>query len=457
MMCTLFGASFLSLRAQAHAVDLAPTAPRIVGGTPSQECGWPSTLGVGNCTGTLVHPRLVVYAAHCGSKMSKVLFGPSTKTPARSVATSKCEIYPNGGVIGDDVAYCLLEEAVTDIPVIPPAMGNDTVHIEQGQTVWAVGYGFYNEDREYGLKHEVDLSITGFMSPEQKILLAGGGGKDACQGDSGGPLFMELPEGRGFRLIGVTSFGFEGEAGSQGLPCGYGGGWAVLHHYIPWLESQSGLDITPCHDAHGNPDPDKRCGAAPLNPSAASGEWPNDCDFGEQHPAVDNLPPAIAWPESVSSSPKTIGKPYDVELTVSDEDGIESVELLVNGAPQGELAIAPYRWSFEIPDQADLILEAYAVDRKGNKSVAKKLVFTLKVRTEVEDEPSGGTPTGSPGTPGSTGDISAPGTSGDADGPTKNPPPSELESSRTCSMGGNPPPVLILGLLALFMPRRRRG
>lgn len=438
-------------------------APRIVGGNPSQDCGWPSTVGVGNCTGTLVHPRLVVYAAHCGAKMGSVVFGPSIKTPALRVPTQKCEIYPGGGVMGNDVAYCLLEQEVTDVPVIPPAMGNDTALLQKEQRVWAVGYGYFNQDRDYGIKHEVELSITDFMSTDQKILIAGGNGKDACQGDSGGPLFLELPNARGFRLVGITSFGFEGGQGSQALPCGYGGGWAVLHHHIPWLEAQSGIDITPCHDALGNPDPDERCGAAPLEPAKGSGEWPDTCSFGKQLPAFDNLPPAIRWPESVATSPREIGKPFDVELTVSDDDGIEMVELMVNGAPQGHIAKAPFRWSFEVPDDNDLTLEAYAVDLEGNISDAKKLVLPLKVRqdpggdpsdTDAPDAPS--TP-GTPGVPGSSGDINDPGSSGGIDGPTKNPPPSELESTRTCSLGGDAPPLMLLGLLALLAPRRRRA
>lgn len=454
-LSTLIGASALCFDAMATPASVETMAPRIVGGSPSAACGWPSTVGVGNCTGTLVHPKLVVYAAHCGSKINKIVFGPSIKEPARTVPTSKCEIYPGGGVLGNDVAYCLLEEEVNDIPIIPPAMGNDTELLKKEQAVWAVGYGYYNQNRDYGVKHQVELSITDFMSPEQKILIAGGNGKDACQGDSGGPLFLELPEGRGFRLAGITSFGFEGEQGSQALPCGFGGGWAVLHHHIPWIEQQSGLDISPCHDAQGNPDPDKRCGAAPIAPAKASGTWPDDCSFGQQLPPVENLPPAIRWAESVSTSPRDIGQPFDVELIVSDDDGIEMVELIVNGAPQDHLAKSPFRWSFEIPDADDLELKAYVVDLEGHKSHAKNLVLPLKVRSGSEGTDGSVTPPGTPSTPGDPSSPTSPSTPTGSDAPPSSAPPSQLESSRSCSVGEAGPSGLLLGFLVLLLPRRR--
>lgn len=449
ILLSLIGANAVILDAKANPSDLEATAPRIVGGSTSQDCAWPSTVGVGNCTGTLIHPKLVVYAAHCGSKISEVVFGPSIVDPARRVATKKCEIYPGGGVMGNDVAYCELSEDITDIPVIPPAMGNDTDLLAKDRSVWAVGYGYYNQNREYGLKHEVELSVNGFMASDHKILLAGGNGKDACQGDSGGPLFLELPEGRGFRLVGITSFGFEGEKDSQALPCGFGGGWAVLHHHIPWLETQSGLDITPCHDAQGNPDPDERCGAAPIAPAKTSGEWPDDCNFGKQLPALANLPPAIRWTESVSTSPREIGAAFDVELLVRDEDGIDQVGLLVNGTPQDPVTSKPFRWSIEIPDADNLELEAYAVDLEGHKSHAKKLTLPLKVRT-------GGDTPNTPGSSGNPADPGLPPPSTDGEAPSGSVPPSQIESSRSCSLGGDAPYGLAFGLLALLLRPRRR-
>lgn len=451
-LCALLCSSLIGTGAMAHE-KITPLAPRIVGGSPSKACGWPSTVGVGNCTGTLVHPSLVVYAAHCGAKIGEVVFGPSIKEPARVVPTSHCETYPGGGVLGDDVAFCTLEQEVTDIPITPPAMGPETKLIQKDQAVWAVGFGYYNQDRDYGIKHEVKLSITGFANEAQSILIAGGNGKDACQGDSGGPLFMELPQDRGFRLIGITSFGFEGGQDSEALPCGFGGGWAVLHHHVDWIEAQSGIDITPCHDPQGNPDPNQRCGIAPLSPADGSGQWPDDCTFGQQTPPLKNLPPAIRWSEAVSTSPRVIGQAFDVELEVSDDDGIEMVELFVNGSSQGQLSQAPYRWSFDIPDANELELSAYAMDSAGQKSEAKKLALPLKVRTDTN--PDGPTST-NPDAPDTAGNPPSPTSPKEPDSPGEAIPPSPPQApTRACTQGQAPPCALLLGSLLLLWRRRR--
>ena len=58
--------------------------PAIYNGSEVGLCGWPTTVHVANggswCTGTLIHPRVVVYAAHCGAspKQSKAYVGTST-------------------------------------------------------------------------------------------------------------------------------------------------------------------------------------------------------------------------------------------------------------------------------------------------------------------------------------------------------------------------------------------
>ena len=54
-------------------IDADPAEPSVYQGNPVGTCGWPTavavTSGGGLCTGTLVHPRVVVYAAHCGAEL----------------------------------------------------------------------------------------------------------------------------------------------------------------------------------------------------------------------------------------------------------------------------------------------------------------------------------------------------------------------------------------------------
>src|SRR5688572_27429935 len=57
--------------------DEVPESP-IYGGTNVPSCGWPSAVELGgSCSGTLVHPELVIYAAHCGASYSWVRLGES--------------------------------------------------------------------------------------------------------------------------------------------------------------------------------------------------------------------------------------------------------------------------------------------------------------------------------------------------------------------------------------------
>jgi len=60
-------------------------------------------------------------------------------------------------------------------------------------------------------------------------------------GDSGGPAFVQLAD-KSWRVFGIDSEG-------TGKSCGAGDLMGVMHKAVSWIEQQSGVDITPCHDA----------------------------------------------------------------------------------------------------------------------------------------------------------------------------------------------------------------
>ena len=65
------------------------TSP-IVGGTAAATCNWASTAFLGDCTAVLIHPRVLVTAAHCAPKAGdRVTFGERTPW-AFTIVTSKC-------------------------------------------------------------------------------------------------------------------------------------------------------------------------------------------------------------------------------------------------------------------------------------------------------------------------------------------------------------------------------
>ncbi|MEM7153704.1 MAG: trypsin-like serine protease [Myxococcota bacterium] len=246
-----------------------PTS-EIYGGTDVAACGWPTTVSLGgSCTGTLIHERVVLYAAHCGSSYNSVRFGESVYGPSRIVGTDTCRTFPGGGPgDGDDFAYCVLSEPVTDVPLVPMLMGCEVdQYLTPGRSVTVVGFG--NADTgPYGVKREVTTQLNGVTASGEAHI--GGGGKDSCQGDSGGPVFVQADDGS-WRVFGITSYGGA---------CGGGGYYSMMHRGVEWFESQSGYDLTPCHDANGTWNPGPDCGSFPITPFEGNGNWSNGCGGG---------------------------------------------------------------------------------------------------------------------------------------------------------------------------------
>ena len=240
----------------------------IYGGTFVGACGWPSTVELGgSCSGTLVHPEVVIYAAHCGASYNKIYLGESISTPARVVSPESCAIFPGGGPgEGDDFAICKLAEPITDVPIVPILMGCETAALAEGAEVTLVGFGNADEG-PYGVKREVRAKIQGLKGDE---IFIGGGGKDTCQGDSGGPVFIQLADGT-WRVFGITSYGGA---------CGTGGYYSMMHVGMAWFEDTTGVDLTPCHDADGTWNPGPECGHFLLSPGVGGGSWAQGCAAG---------------------------------------------------------------------------------------------------------------------------------------------------------------------------------
>ena len=241
----------------------------IYGGTLAPVCGWPSTVELGGaCTGTLVHPQVVIYAAHCGASYNKIYFGENYQAAAKAVTPSSCKVVPGGAPgSGNDFAVCKLSAPVTDVPITPILMGCETQILKPGQAVTLVGFG--NADNgPYGIKRQVTTTINGVDANNE--ISIGGNGKDTCQGDSGGPAFVQLADGT-WRVFGITSYGGA---------CGSGGMYSMMHKGMSWFESTVGLDLTPCHTAGGTWSPTAACGNFPKAPGVGGGTWAGGCSAG---------------------------------------------------------------------------------------------------------------------------------------------------------------------------------
>jgi secreted trypsin-like serine protease len=234
-------------------------------------CAFPTVVRVDLCSGVLVDPGLVLTAAHCiqdGAAAAYVHFGDNHLQSERTVPAA-CHAHPeyDGQNPAFDIAYCALDEPVVDLPLIPILEGCEADALQVGQQVELVGFGMANDGLGPGPKRQVTAQITDLSS---QVLQIGGGGLDTCFGDSGGPVLVPLADGS-WRVGGLTS---------RGDNCGDGGEYVSLPQHVDWIESQSGLDLTPCYDQHGNWSPSGSCSEVPVAPELSAGDWETGCSGG---------------------------------------------------------------------------------------------------------------------------------------------------------------------------------
>ena len=258
------------------------------GGADATTCAWPNAVRMGStCSGALIHPEVVVYAGHCGTGYSQVRFGENNGT-GYTVATSSCERHPmwSGSFSEWDYAICTLAEPVTDVAIVPPMMGCETDILVAGRPVVMVGWGQSSNGGGAGTKRIAPGVLSSIMYSGTSIAIDGAADDQGlCPGDSGGPTYIQLDDGS-WRQLGVH------HTASPSCDTSDGGTDKRLYLAVDWIETTTGFDVTPCHDADGTWNPGPDCTAFPLDPAAGGGDWPS-CPTGPLSGDVETCGPGL--------------------------------------------------------------------------------------------------------------------------------------------------------------------
>ena len=277
--CLLAAAAAGLLGCESHPgeLPLSETVSPIVGGSLASPCAWPTTIMLQpiGCSGTLVHPRVVVTAKHClvndsgnPTPPSSIGLGETRSAWARTVDVSRCYTHPS-----DDLGVCVLAEDVTGLPIVPVMAPCEMSELAAGKPIVEVGFGVTSERTViYGTKKWINGTINNFDPAQADIDVTTGSQDGEYYGDSGGPLFFRMPDST-WRLIGADCCSDaiipDGSAPRVSI-------YESVPYDLAWAEQVSGVDLTPCHDANGW-NPTAACTGFPTNPGDGVGTWATLC------------------------------------------------------------------------------------------------------------------------------------------------------------------------------------
>ena len=278
------------------------------------------------CTATLVGKQTVLTAAHCippGTPVTFVLGSQHYKAAKTIQHTSW-----NTSSLANDIGLVILQSPPANVT---PSLVTKTAP-NTGLKILLIGYGItttYGKDS--GVKRMAYNYIQKVYSTRFSFSGSGGGVGNTCQGDSGGPAFATV--GGREEQVGITSAGAD--------PCGSTSLDTRVDVYYSWLVANSAGDLY----------------AGPQKQDT-------------QNPKITITSPATGT--------KLIGA-FSLKASASDDIGVASVEVLVDGKVTAKRSTTP--WEFSLHLQAGKhTIKAVARDKKnktGQDQISVEVLPTL--------------------------------------------------------------------------------
>lgn len=186
-------------------IAAGPITPTLINGTPVPSGTWKEvvyiSMGGGACSATLIGPRVLITAAHCGTTGTTATFTIDGKK--YSAKLTRSSLYP---ARDHDISLGLVTEEVKGIE--PKTVGGTAT---KGLEITLLGYGCTQSNNGNGAGGNDGILrigksvITSFQAYDMVSTTPGGAA--LCFGDSGGPAFQTSNGEEGALLLGINSKG----------------------------------------------------------------------------------------------------------------------------------------------------------------------------------------------------------------------------------------------------------